>query len=460
MCVELEFPERLIRANETNEARNIFFDDILPYKFQPWHTLDPTIPFYFGIVDDAELFVEELQEKYLHEKVFDKNGIRIWIESTVPDGTPIAPKAATAPRQYAQPKQIAYNDTTTIEVWEWCVRGKGEPTRDSALDGINGRGSKPIFIPQPKRKSPGWDGCREFKWKQPSARSDISGVYVDEYKELILYGGVGTSDTNEHNQKVMNDMWIYDFETCIHNCSNHGICRDGFCECDLGYYGIDCSNITCPGSVCYYDRNHIQHCKHCCHDGYIHSTEDDEGDFISYVDESIQKRTCSQVTSKLDESYISFTGQSNGICDGWGKCQCAPPFIGDDCSMRDCKVSDCNNNGYCSVEYPISRCVCNPGYFGESCEYIECLNNCTSSSNGICNFQTGQCTCKYLYNETDNADNVSINAMDIESKGPRWEGEDCSFLIVWSAAEFDYKGHSSIIRISIWTLVLYGWIIL
>ena len=69
-------------------------------------------------------------------------------------------------------------------------------------------------------------------------------------------------------------------------------------------------------------------------------------------------------------------GSSHGVCDGFGTCQCAPPFLGDDCATKDC-LHDCSFNGYCSVEYPVSRCVCNPSYFGEFCEQIECLNNCS-----------------------------------------------------------------------------------
>lgn len=42
------------------------------------------------------------------------------------------------------------------------------------------------------------------------------------------------------------------------------------------------------------------------------------------------------VTDNIARSQCSATslGGSHGICDGFGTCQCAPPFIGDDCSIK------------------------------------------------------------------------------------------------------------------------------
>ena len=55
--------------------------------------------------------------------------------------------------------------------------------RGTVLDGLYGRGNNPVFIPQPRRQAPGWDGCRdradgrtdlknELMWEHPGHRSD------------------------------------------------------------------------------------------------------------------------------------------------------------------------------------------------------------------------------------------------------------------------------------------------
>ena len=44
----------------------------------------------------------------------------------------------------------------------------------------------------------------------------------------------------------------------------------------------------------------------------------------TYVTEDVSRSECSSTSP----------GESHGICDGFGTCQCAPPFIGDDCSIK------------------------------------------------------------------------------------------------------------------------------
>ena len=356
-CVELKFPPVLRRSNITTRATR--YQEVLPYKDQPGYTPDPDYPLYFGIVDDALTFVEDLRQKFLFKETYDDDRNRIWLQSEVKDGTPIAPNAATALRQYARPRKVIFNSTTTLEVWEWCVSAVGSPTRNKLIDGIAGRSNSPIFIRQPKRKSPGWDGCREFEWKYPPSRSDHMAIFIEKYHMAVLYGGVGFKNgphpreiDTTHNSQVLDDLWTFNMRGCPKNCSDHGVCSDGFCRCDPGYYGLDCSNYTCPGSVCYYDLDHVQHCTHCCHDGYSHT----DGDI--YI-AGVRKVPC-----RLDDDGRTFMGHSEGVCDGFGTCQCAPPFIGEDCSIKDCK-HNCSFNGYCSVEYPVSRCMCKRGYFGE-----------------------------------------------------------------------------------------------
>ena len=85
-------------------------------------------------------------------------------------------------------------------------------------------------------------------------------------------------------------------------------------------------------------------------------------------------------------------------------------------------MSNCSFNGWCSVEYPVSRCQCNPGYFGDICDGKECLNNC-SYPNGQCNHTTGNCKCNMMYSPYNNS----------RPYFP-WGGEDCSYLFPYAAA--------------------------
>lgn len=421
-CVELEFPNDLRRSNETTLA--LKYQDILPFSEQKGYTPDPDYPLYFGIVNDAEEFVEELRQKYQEE--YDDKGHRIWLESTVPDGTPIAPKAASAPRQYARQKIVKFNETTNLEVWEWCISVKGEPTREREDDGKFGRSNTSVFIPQPRRQSPGWDGCRELEWKYPPARADHASVFVAKHDMLVTHGGISyTSPANNtypslNQARVHSDMWVLNMHNCAHNCSNHGICTNGFCECDPGYYGMDCSNITCPGSVCEYDSNRNQHCTHCCYDT---------------IDE--RKVPCNLV----DDELMIFSGTSEGICDGFGTCQCAEPYIGEDCSILDCK-HNCSFNGYCIVEFPQSRCMCKDGYTGEYCQHKECLNNC-SYPNGECDLDNGVCDCDTLYNPYDRT-----------KVWDKWQGLDCSYLPAFSSAS-RLVGSLAALGVLIFGLLLY-----
>jgi phosphoribosylformylglycinamidine (FGAM) synthase-like amidotransferase family enzyme len=362
-CVELDFPHPLRRAE--TDTFGTGYEDVLPYGQQNRYTPDPDYPLYFGIVNDADKFVSDLRNKYLSNSVYDEDGDRIWIQSDVPDGTPIAPYAATAPRQYAKRRRIEYNETLTLDMWEWCTSVEGEPTRDTNLDGKFGRANETIRIHQPRRQTAGWDGCRDLRWVSPPSRSGHKGVLVEKFQKIVVYGGLSYRDADHlsgqhpvtgfmnttYDSLVVDDMWSYGIDTCPRNCSGVGTCKNGFCKCDPGFYGLDCSNATCPGSVCYYDENYQQHCEHCCYDGYSHS--DESHDYIA----GVRKLPCRPL------GHAIFSGHSNGVCDGFGTCQCIPPYVGEDCSIRDCP-DNCNSNGFCNLEFPVARCICKEGYKG------------------------------------------------------------------------------------------------
>ena len=153
-----------------------------------------------------------------------------------------------------------------------------------------------------------------------------------------------------------------------------------------------------------------QLCQHCCSATYIHTDAD------VFVEN--QRKVPCDANSK---------GLSHGICDGFGNCQCAPPFLTEDCSVKDCPAN-CSGRGVCSVEYPVSRCMCDPPAAGNDCSLSVCANNC-SYPNGECNTTSGLCSCakiKSPYNRT-----VFFTAYD---------GPDCSYVRPFAGARPRFGG--------------------
>ena len=250
---------------------------------------------------------------------------------------------------------------------------EAEPTRFTETDGLYGRAMQRMRIPQPRRRAPGWDGCRDrvdgnlddrgpkynIMWDQPSQRSMHRGVWSNKHSLFLIFGGTGYTEwkRNPHRKRpretyetpllhedygyksgeslpsgVISDMWVWFRDACPANCSYHGRCFYGTCICDEGYYGIDCSNMSCPGDFCYYDEQTLeQNCVHCCSYNYVHTDKD------VYIPDT-RKVAC-------DHDHH---GTSNGICDGFGSCQCRPPFMGLDCSISKSPVSQ---NLYESMTY-------------------------------------------------------------------------------------------------------------
>jgi hypothetical protein len=400
--------------------------NVIPYTSQEYYWPDDHFGPYYGIFPKDVNVTQSVIDGTFNTR------------RTAPIGTPLPPFAATGHMQAVRNFTYTYNGSHHATLFEWCTSAFAEPTRGRLTDGLYGRSNGSVKIAQPRPRKPGWDGCRHRKDKrsdlpgglqyiQPLPRYSHRAVFHENTSEILMYGGLAytaqqpMSLKNTWDSSVLSDMWYFSLNHCSNNCTGHGDCYFGFCKCHVGYYGSDCSNSSCPGTFCYYDEyTNEQNCTHACQAGYRHTDND------TYV-QDIYKLPCTR------EDW----GESNGICDGFGSVMCAPPFLGDDCGTKDCK-SNCSFNGWCSIEYPVSRCLCVPGYFGEICDQKLCLNNC-SYPNGECNTTSGSCVCNMMYSPYNNS----------RAYHP-WGGEDCSYLMAYAGA-----GRTAAVN---WIVVCYVWL--
>ncbi|KAJ7985495.1 hypothetical protein DPEC_G00352620 [Dallia pectoralis] len=141
---------------------------------------------------------------------------------------------------------------------------------------------------------------------------------------------------------------------CVHqplcqpkNCSGHGICQDGICQCQKGWSGTGCDVAFCHQASC---GSHGV----CSQGGCV-------------CDAGWRGENCSQV--------------------------CALGFYGDSCN-RTCT---CGNNGVCDPVH--GRCTCPSGFHGESCEQecplgfygLDCGRECHCQDMCPCDPVTGSC---------------------------------------------------------------------
>jgi hypothetical protein len=114
-------------------------DDFSPFELRPWGEQ----PYYYPDPDNGRAW-SILDKGQAPPAGFKHMGPR--------PGTPVFPYAATAPRQYARPFVYRYNGSHSALLHEYCLSVKGEPTRDTPLDGKAGRANATVLVPQPRRQ--------------------------------------------------------------------------------------------------------------------------------------------------------------------------------------------------------------------------------------------------------------------------------------------------------------------
>ena len=178
-------------------------------------------------------------------------------------------------------------------------------------------------------------------------------------------------------------------------CSNRGVCQDGGCNCDEGYYGSACQHAMCN-----------PHCMHgtCTYPGHCECSEGWSGPL------------CNQPARCEDNNFACYLYQvGNGMCDlecyksGCGDPDCG---VGQDCPCDDyqpwkaqgnechpaCMVPACAETSTCTDPCP-SMCPLTErgdGVCDADCASAECMND-----DGDCDMASTEPTGSFFHENLD-----------------------------------------------------------